>query len=89
MYMSVTIALKPLDTFSWSTVEGLGVNQKTESHTTTCGFDLHISKFQFKTEKQQCLSHLLPRVSLFLSRPYLLSNHITDLIFLPSPHWNP
>lgn len=40
MYMSVTIALKPLDTFSWSTVEGLGVNQETESHTTTCGFTL-------------------------------------------------
>ena len=51
---------------------------KEKSHATIYGFDLHISKFQFKTEKQQCLFHLLPSVSLFLSRSYLLSSHVTN-----------
>ena len=50
--MSVTIPSMPLDTISWSTMEGIGVYQKKKSHATIHGFDLHISKFQFKTEKK-------------------------------------
>ena len=50
--MSVTVPSMPLDIISWSRVEGTGVYQKVKSHATIHGFDLHISKLQFKIKKQ-------------------------------------